>query len=85
MLKASYPYYLANQASYANTDLVVTNKFTGEPATRVAQADAKAIEQAIAAAADAAVPCPDKAISIRCSTSAPPARAKGAGSASGRQ
>lgn len=56
MLKASYPYYLANQANYANTDLAVTNKYTGEVATRVAQADAEAIEQAIAAAADAAEP-----------------------------
>ena len=50
MLKSAYPYYLANQAVYANQDLVVTDKYTGAIATRVALADASVIDQAIAAA-----------------------------------
>ncbi len=39
-----------------NHDLLVTDKFTGEPATRVALADSTAIEQAIAAAVAAEQP-----------------------------
>jgi acyl-CoA reductase-like NAD-dependent aldehyde dehydrogenase len=50
MLATSYPYYLANKPVYANEDLEITNKFTEEVATRVALADAKVIDQAIAAA-----------------------------------
>lgn len=50
MLANTYPYYLANKAVFANTDLTVTNKYTGEPATQVAMADAATIDQAIAAA-----------------------------------
>ena len=53
MLKDSYPYYLASEAVYANTDLEVTNKYTGECATRVALADAEVIDKAIAAAEEA--------------------------------
>ena len=53
MLKAAYPYYLANQAIYANQDLLVTDKYTGAIATRVALADASVIDQAIAAAVQA--------------------------------
>ncbi|WP_373318461.1 aldehyde dehydrogenase family protein [Alteromonas salexigens] len=49
-MKDSYPYYLASEAVFANTDLDVTNKYTGEVATRVAMADADVIDQAIAAA-----------------------------------
>ena len=56
MLAETYPYYLANRAQAPNADLVVTVKYTGEPATRVALADAAAIDQAIAAAVDAAEP-----------------------------
>ncbi len=56
MLKASYPYYLANEAEAPNQDLVVCDKYSGEVATRVALADADAIERAIAAAAAAAEP-----------------------------
>jgi acyl-CoA reductase-like NAD-dependent aldehyde dehydrogenase len=48
MLQETYPYYLANEAVYANTDLDVTDKFSGEVATRVAMADAKTIDEAIA-------------------------------------
>ena len=50
MLKKAYPYYLANEAVFANEDLDVTDKYSGEVATRVALADAKAIDQAIGAA-----------------------------------
>ncbi|WP_394222444.1 aldehyde dehydrogenase family protein [Alteromonas gracilis] len=50
MLKDSYPYYLASEPQYANTDLEVTNKYTGDVATKVAMADADTIDKAIAAA-----------------------------------
>jgi acyl-CoA reductase-like NAD-dependent aldehyde dehydrogenase len=55
-LKSVYPLYLANEAQQPNTDLEVTDKFTGKVATRVALANAKIIEQGIAAAAEAAEP-----------------------------
>ncbi len=51
-LRDTYPYYLANRAVAANTDLEVTNKYNGEVATRVALAGAKEIDQAIQAAVD---------------------------------
>jgi acyl-CoA reductase-like NAD-dependent aldehyde dehydrogenase len=51
-----YPYYLANKPVQPNTDLVVTNKYTGEPAALVAMADEAAIDQAITAAVAAAGP-----------------------------
>lgn len=54
-MNTSYPYYLANKAQSPNQDLAVTDKYTGEVATRVALADSKAIDEAIAAA-DAATP-----------------------------
>ena len=54
MLKSSYPYYLANVAEQPNTDLEVTDKYTGKVATRVALADARAIDAGIAAAVAAA-------------------------------
>jgi acyl-CoA reductase-like NAD-dependent aldehyde dehydrogenase len=50
MLKKSYPYYLAGEAVAANTALTVLDKYSGEVATRVAQADAATVDQAIAAA-----------------------------------
>ena len=53
MLKPRYPYYLANQPVFANEALEVTDKFTGEVATRVALADARAIDAGITAAHDA--------------------------------
>lgn len=56
MLKEAYPYYLANEAVYDNADLDVTDKFTGAVATRVAMADASAIDKAIAAAVAAEAP-----------------------------
>jgi acyl-CoA reductase-like NAD-dependent aldehyde dehydrogenase len=49
-----FPYYLANRAVAANETLAVTDKWSGETAFRVAQADAAALDRAIAAAADAA-------------------------------
>ena len=55
-LKASYPLYLANEAKSPNQDLVVTDKFTGEVATRVAQADAATIDAGIAACVEATEP-----------------------------
>jgi acyl-CoA reductase-like NAD-dependent aldehyde dehydrogenase len=51
-----YPYYLANKTEQPNADLEVTDKFTGKVVTRVALADAKAIDQAIDAAVKAAEP-----------------------------
>lgn len=53
MLKERYPYYLANEPVQANEDLVVTDKFSGEVATRVAMADSATIDKAIAAAVEA--------------------------------
>jgi acyl-CoA reductase-like NAD-dependent aldehyde dehydrogenase len=53
-LRDKYPYYLANQATSPNADLEVTDKYTGETATRVALADAAAIDRGIAAAVEAA-------------------------------
>jgi acyl-CoA reductase-like NAD-dependent aldehyde dehydrogenase len=53
MLNSTYPYYLANEPVAANVELEVTDKYTGEVATRVALADAQAIDKAIAAAVDA--------------------------------
>lgn len=50
MLAKEYPYYLANKAVFANTNLDVTNKYTQEVATKVALADADVIDKAIAAA-----------------------------------
>ncbi|MBK7977333.1 MAG: aldehyde dehydrogenase family protein [Deltaproteobacteria bacterium] len=55
-MKNFYPYYLAGRPVLANEDLVVTSKFTGEIAARVALADAEAIDAAIAAATAAATP-----------------------------
>jgi acyl-CoA reductase-like NAD-dependent aldehyde dehydrogenase len=56
MLRESYPYYVANRAEFPNRDLVVTDKYTGKAATRVAMADEAAIDRAIAAAVKAARP-----------------------------
>ena len=48
MLEKQYPYYLANEPQQPNADLEVTDKFSGEVATRVALADFKAIDEGIA-------------------------------------
>ncbi len=55
-LKPTYPLYLANEAQQPNTDLAVTDKFTGEVATRVAMADPATIDAGIAAAHAATEP-----------------------------
>ncbi|MGH8162968.1 MAG: aldehyde dehydrogenase family protein [Rhodanobacteraceae bacterium] len=55
-LQSRYPYYLANKAVQPNADLPVLDKYSGKVATRVALADAKTIEKAIAAATKAAAP-----------------------------
>ena len=60
-LKETYPYILANESIYANTDLAVTDKYSGEVATRVALADATAIDRGIQAAVEAAEPLADMA------------------------
>lgn len=53
MLKESYPFYLANQPQQPNTDLEVTDKYSGKLATRVAMATSRHIDQAIGAAVEA--------------------------------
>ncbi len=53
---ASFPYYLANRPEQPNTDLEVTDKYSGEVAYRVAMADVATIDRAIGAAVDAAEP-----------------------------
>jgi len=55
-LKATYPLYLNNKAVQPNTDLAVTDKFTGEIAFRTALATPDVIDQAIAGAVRAAEP-----------------------------
>ncbi|MAV50689.1 MAG: aldehyde dehydrogenase [Hyphomonadaceae bacterium] len=52
-LKEIYPLYLNNEAQQPNTNLAVTDKYTGEVAFRVAQADAATIDAAIAGAVEA--------------------------------
>ncbi|TVQ57801.1 MAG: aldehyde dehydrogenase family protein [Rhodobacteraceae bacterium] len=54
-LAPRYPYWLASEPVFANEDLAVVDKYSGETATRVAMADAAAIDAAIAAA-EAAFP-----------------------------
>lgn len=56
MLEETYPYYLANKPQSPNVDLKVTDKYTGDVATRVALADAAAIDRAIAATVEATEP-----------------------------
>ena len=52
-LREIYPLYLNNEAQQPNTNLAVTDKYTGEVAFRVAQADAATIDAAIAGAVEA--------------------------------
>lgn len=53
MLREHYPYYLGGAPTTGVTELIVTNKYTGAPVTRVARADRATVERAIAAAHDA--------------------------------
>jgi len=55
-LKDTYPLYLNNKAAQPNTDLVVTDKYTGEVAFRTALATPDVIDEAIAGAVRAAAP-----------------------------
>ncbi len=55
-LKDVYPLYLNNKAVQPNTDLAVTDKFTGEVAFRTALATPEVIDKAIAGAVRAAEP-----------------------------
>lgn len=50
----TYPYYLAGEAVYANTDLKVTDKFSGDVAYEVPLATPDVLDEAIAAAEGAA-------------------------------
>ena len=54
MLAPRYPYYLSNQAVFANQSLAVTDKHSGEVASHVALADAATIDRALARGAAAA-------------------------------
>ena len=56
MLKDTYPLYLNNKAAQPNTDLEVTDKYTGEVAFRTALATPDVIEEAIAGAVRATEP-----------------------------
>ncbi|NBB78491.1 MAG: aldehyde dehydrogenase family protein [Verrucomicrobia bacterium] len=56
MLQKKYPLYIANRPEQPNSDLAVSDKFSGETATRVAQADAALVDRGIAAAVEAAGP-----------------------------
>jgi len=53
VLNESYPYYLGNEPVAPNRDLEVIDKYSGEVATRVAMADAEAIDRAITLAVEA--------------------------------
>ena len=55
-MKKSWPYYLANEPQSPNADLEVTDKYSGEVATRVAMADTATIDAGIAAAVEATEP-----------------------------
>ena len=55
-LKDTYPLYLNNKAAQPNTDLAVTDKYTGEIAFRTALATPDVIDEAIAGAVRAAAP-----------------------------
>ncbi|MDQ3034920.1 MAG: aldehyde dehydrogenase family protein [Myxococcota bacterium] len=56
MLRPTYPFYVANEPEQPNTELEVTDKYSGEVVTRVALARAPDIERAIAAAVEAQRP-----------------------------
>lgn len=53
MLRDTYPAYLGGRPVELAAELVVTNKYTGRPATRVARADSAVVRQAIGLAAEA--------------------------------
>ena len=55
-MKEKWPLFLANNPLDSNSELEVTDKYTGEVVTRVAVADATTIDQGIAACVQAAEP-----------------------------
>jgi acyl-CoA reductase-like NAD-dependent aldehyde dehydrogenase len=55
-MKTEWPYYLANKPEMPNTDLEVTDKYSGEVIARVAMAGESAIRRGILAAERAAEP-----------------------------
>ncbi len=55
-LKDTYPLYLNNKAAQPNTDLEVTDKYTGKVAFRTALASPEIIDEAIAGTVNAAEP-----------------------------
>ena len=56
MLASQYPFYVGNRPEQPNSDLVVTDKFSGEEATRVALASPEDIDRGISAAVRAVEP-----------------------------
>jgi acyl-CoA reductase-like NAD-dependent aldehyde dehydrogenase len=55
-MKTTWPYYLANEPRTPNTDLAVTDKYSGEEVARVALADEEAIDEGIGGCLEAARP-----------------------------
>src|SRR5438477_1761840 len=55
-MKDVYPLYLAGRPRTTNRHMIVTDKFSGKPASRVSAADRVMMEQAIGAAVGAAEP-----------------------------
>jgi acyl-CoA reductase-like NAD-dependent aldehyde dehydrogenase len=55
-LNKQYPMYVASRPERPNSDLVVTDKYTQKPATRVAAPDGDAVERAIEGAVSATAP-----------------------------
>ena len=55
-IKDTWPYFLNNEPRTPNTDLAVTDKYTGDVAARVALADAAVIDQGIGGCVEAAEP-----------------------------
>lgn len=62
MLQKQYPFYLANEAVFANRDLKVHDKFSGELACEVALADPVTLDKAIGAAVAATEPMRNLAV-----------------------
>ena len=66
MLQQAYPFYLANEPCQPNTDLEVTDKFTGDVATRVPLADAAAKAGRDARVLFAGGAGPDHPVALEC-------------------
>lgn len=55
-MQPNWPFYLANEPHSPNADLAVTDKYSGEVATKVALADPKTIDQGIQGCVEATAP-----------------------------